>query len=31
MGIQGIFTKPLDKDKFIGKVDALLESKINLN
>ena len=26
LGIQGIFTKPLDKDKFLGKVSAMIES-----
>ena len=29
LGIQGIYTKPLDKEKFLGQVSAILESNIS--
>ncbi len=29
LGIQGIFTKPLDKNKFLGKVSAMIEPNLS--
>lgn len=29
LGIQGIYTKPLDKEKFLGQVGAILEPRIS--